>query len=190
MQMLVAAFNPSSTSKTQIGAMLFADKAKKRAPSPVFSVGTSCREAIQGDKNSLLSLMLEYGTCLDRGRKYNSLKYQSMCGEGTSAVQGLEEIYKVISNKKKSGAVLMLTDGMIMDDTTKRDEVLENYKEAKITIIGAGIGDASLDNMKPYTNINLIKKDPVDLGIAIVNEMVSQKVLCNDEGNSNYCNCH
>ena len=184
--MLVAAFNPSSTSETQIGAMLFADEAKKRGPSTVFSVGTSCRDAIQGGKNSLLSLMLEYGTCLDKKHKYSSPKYPSMCGEGTSAVRGLEEIYKVILSKEKSGVVLMLTDGIIKDDATKRDAVLTKFKEAKITIIGAGIGKASTlsGSMKDYTSINLIKEDPIDLSIAIVKEMESQNVLCSDEGNS------
>ena len=184
--MLVAAFNPSATSETQIGAMLFADEAKKKGPSSVFSIGTSCHDAIQGEKNSLRSLMLEYGTCLDKGRKYNSPKYPSMCGEGTSALRGLKEIYEVISSKKKSGVVLMLTDGVIKDDAMKRDAVLKKFKEAKITIIGAGIGKASKlgDSMKDYTSINLIKKDPIDLSIAIVNEMESQKVLCSDEGNS------
>ena len=186
MQMLVATLNPSSTSKTQIGAMLFADEAKEIEPSSVFSIGTSCHDAIQGDKSSLRSLMLEYGRCLDEDRKYSSPKYPSMCGEGTSALGGLEEIYEVISNKEKSGVVLMLTDGIINDDAMKRDAVLKKFKEAKITIIGAGIGKASElgDNMKDYTSINLIKEDPVELGIAIVNEMESQKVLCSDEGNS------
>ena len=185
MQMLVAAFNPSATSETQIGAMLFADEAKKKGPSSVFSVGTSCHDAIQGEKNSLLSLMFEYGTCLDKDRKYSSPKYPSMCGEGTSALRGLKEIYKVISSKKKSGVVLMLTDGVIKDDAKKRDAVLKKFKEAKITIIGAGIGKVSElgDSMKDYTSINLIKEDPVDLGIAIVNEMENQKVLCSNEGN-------
>ena len=53
MQMLVAAFNPSSTSETQIGALLFSDEAKHRGPSSVFSVGTSCVNAIQGEKKQL-----------------------------------------------------------------------------------------------------------------------------------------
>ena len=166
--------------------MLFADEAKKKGPSSIFSVGTSCHDAIQGEKNSLRSLMLEYGKCLDKGREYNSPKYPSICGEGTSAVRGLKEIYKVISNKEKSGVVLMLTDGIINDDAMEREEVLMRFEEARITIIGAGIGKASElgDSMKDYTSINLIKEDPTNLSIAIVNEMESQKVLCSDEGNS------
>ena len=184
--MLVAAFNPSATSKTQIGAILFPDKTRKRVPSSVFSVGTSCRDAIQGEKNSLLSLVLEYGTCLDKKRKYSSSKYPSMCGEGTSAVAGLKEIYKVISEKKKPGAVLMLTDGEIKDTTKDRVEILKKYKEKGITIIAAGIGDATLESMQLYSSISLIKSDPADLGIAIVNEMASKKILCSDEGNNWY----
>ena len=53
MQMLVAAFNPSSTSETQIGVILFADEANKKGLSSVFRVGTSCHDAIQGGKKQL-----------------------------------------------------------------------------------------------------------------------------------------
>ena len=185
MQMLVAALSPSTTSDTQIGALLFSDEAKDRGPSTVFDVGTPCRDAIQEEKNSLSSLMIEFGKCLDKDRKYNSEMYPSMCGEGTHAVAGLKEIYNVISTKRSSfdTVVVMLTDGAIQDDPDERKKVLEDYKKAGIIIIEAGIGQADLETMKLYSDIIMIENDPVKLGIAIVNKLANKSVLCQDEGN-------
>ena len=58
LQMLVAAFNPSAKSGTKIGALLFSDNARDKPPSPVFDVGTSCFDAVQGSGRSLSSLII------------------------------------------------------------------------------------------------------------------------------------
>ena len=182
MQLLEIAFT-SSQSSTKVGAVLFSNKAKEIGPSPVFSVNTSCHDAVQ----KLDSLVSEYGICLDKRRNYRSKTYPSMCGEGTSAVKGLEEIYKNISKQKNPGVVLMLTDGKIEDPDMDRKAILNKFKEKDIKIIGAGIGGTQVrKRMKLYTRINLISKDPdsVKLGTAIVKEMERQKVLCSGEGNS------
>lgn len=197
MQMLVAAFDPSATSGTKIGALLFSDNAKDKAPSTVFDMGTSCFTAVQGPEKSLLSLINEFGICLDKGRDYDSTMFPSLCGEGTSAVRGLEKIYELASSTRNStaeSAVLMVTDGTIMDNAAERTKVLDNLKSAGIkTLIAAGIGDADVENLKLYTsddNILVATVDqnnpgqaPVDLGIAIVDQMANKSILCQDHGN-------
>ena len=129
--------------------------------------------------------MLEFGKCLDEHRNYNSTKYPSMCGEGTAAVPGLREIYNIISTKRSSTetVVVMLTDGIILDDSEEREEVLKDFEKAGIIIIEAGIGDANLETMELYSNITMIKDKPVELGIAIVDKLANKSVLCQEEGN-------
>ena len=189
LQMLVAAFNPSPTSGTQISALLFSDNERGRGPSPVFSLGTLCFDAVQArQSNSLLSLMVDYGTCLDNGRIYDSSLFPSSCGEGTSAVKGLEEILSIASGSRGSteGAIVMLTDGVIIDDASERTKVLSDLETAGIsTLITAGINEANVENLKLYTSDNniLVGSDPVELGIDIVNKMEERGILCQDQGN-------
>ena len=191
MQMLVAAFNPSATSGTKINALLFPDNQRQRDPSPVFDIGTSCLDATQGKDRSLLSLLSEFGVCIDKSRNYDSLKFPSSCGEGTSAVRGLEEIYRLASGTSSSteSAVLMLTDGVIIDNSTSRTMVLNNLKSAGVsTLIAAGINDgtsvADRENLKDYTSEEniVVKDDPVNLGIAIVRKLEERGILCKDHG--------
>ena len=186
MQMLVAAFNPSATSETQIGALLFSDIIKGTGPSPVFSPGTPCFDAVQGQGNSLLSLMLDFGECLDRNHNYDSVVFPSLCGEGKSAVPGLRQIYDSVSTTRSStAAVLMLTDGMIQDNATERTRVLSDLRFAGInTLIAAGIGEADIENLMLYTSSDniLIQNDPVDLGVDIVNHMAVKGILCQEHG--------
>ena len=193
MQMLVAAFNPSENSGTKIRALLFPDISRSRGPSPVFDESTTCREAIQGRNRSLLSLLTEFGECLDKNRNYNSTAFPSLCGEGTSAVKGLEEIYRLASSRSSSGstesAVLMLTDGVIMDNSNDRTTVLQNLNSAGVrTFIAAGINDgtsvADRENLKSYTSDDniVIREKPVELGIAIVRKLVERGILCKDHG--------
>ena len=190
--MLVAAYNPSVTtsSGTQIGALLFSDDIKHREPSTVFSVGTPCLNAVQGQDKSLLSLMFDSGVCLDnrRQRNYDSKKFPSLCGEGTSAVKGLREIYNIASSTMSSteSTILMITDGIIQDDAAERTKVLSDLKSAGIsTLIAAGIGDADTENLKLYTSSDhvLVGSDPVQLGIDIVNKMANKSILCQSHGN-------
>ena len=188
MQMLVAAFNASENSGMKIRALLFPDIARSREPSPVFDERTTCNETIQG---SLRSLLTEFGECLDKHRKYNSTAFPSSCGEGTSAVKGLEKIYHLASSSYRSSsrstesAVLMLTDGIIMDNSNDRATVLQNLNSAGVhTFIAAGIKDADRKNLKRYTSDNniVIREKPVELGIAIVRKLEERGILCKDHG--------
>ena len=194
MQMLVAASNPSATSGTKIDALLFPDNAKNKAPSPVFDMGTSCFNAVQGpwpDK-SLSSLMIDFGVCIDKGRSgYDSTVFPSLCGEGTSAVKGLREIYNISSSTMSSteSAVLMLTDGIIQDDAAERTKVLSDLKSAGInTLIAAGFNEADMENLKLYTSSDniLVGNDPVQLGIDIVNKLQERGIVCKYHGNKFY----
>ena len=186
----MAALNPSPTSGTQIGALLFSDDIKHREPSTVFSVGTPCPNAVQGPDKSLVSLILDSGVCLDDGhqRNYDSKKFPSLCGEGRSAVNGLREIYNIASSTMSSteSTVLMLTGGIVQDDAAERTKVLSDLKSAGIsTLIAAGIGEADVENLKLYTSSDsvLIGSEPVQLGIDIVNKMANKSILCQNHGN-------
>ena len=194
LQMLVAAFNPSPTSGTKIGALLFSDETRNKPPSTVFDMGTSCSTAMQGPDKSLKSLMIDFGVCLDNGRIYDSSLFPSSCGEGTSAVKGLEKINNLASSAQSSTekAILMVTDGVIMDDAAERTKVLNNLNSTGVkTIIAAGINTgngistADVENLKLYTSENniLVGSDPVELGIDIVNKMEERGILCQEHGN-------
>ena len=187
LQMLVAAFNPSANSTTHIGALLFSDTVRRTGPSPVFSIGTPCFDAVQGQDYSLLSLILNFEECLDRNRNYDSMTFPSLCGEITSAVPGLREIYNTASTTRNSIAtVLMLTDGIIQDNATERTRVLSDlrYRTEFNTLIAAGIGHADIENLKLYTSADnvLIQNDSVDLGIDVVNQMAVKGILCQEHG--------
>ena len=187
-QMLVAAFNPSSTSGTQIASLLFSDNVKDKPPSPVFDMDILCFDAVQGSGRSLSSLMIDFGVCLDHGRDYDSTLFPSSCGEGTSAVQGLWEILHIASGTRSSaeGAILMITDGIIVDDATQRTRVLSRLKSIGIsTLIAAGINEADEANLRLYTSSDniLVGTDPLQLGIDIVNKMEERGLVCRDYGN-------
>ena len=186
-QMLVAAFNSSSTSGTQITSLLFSDNAKNKTPSYVFDMSTSCSNAVQ----NLSSLMIDFGACLDNGRMYNSSLFPSSCGEGTSAVKGLQKIHHLASTSTRSsaeGAIVMLTDGIITDNASERDKVLSDLKSAGIsTLIAAVIRTSKADeaDLTLYTSSDniLIGDEPVQLGIDIVNKMQERGIICQDHGN-------
>ena len=191
MQMLVAAFNPSSTSGTKINAILFPDIPRLIDPSPVFNSSATCLEAVKGQNGGLRLLLSEYGICLDRGHDYFSEAFPSSCGEGTSAVLGLQKIYNIASSGISSieSAVLMLTDGIIQDNHTSLTNVLENLKSVGVhTLIAAGINGgtsmANRDNLLNYTSDDniVIKEDPVELGIAIVSRMKERGIICKEHG--------
>ena len=188
MQMLVAAFNPSSTSGTQIASLLFSDNANNKAPSPVFDMNTPRFDAVQGSVRSLRSLMIDFGVCLDSGRRYDSTLFPSSCGESTSAVKGLREIHRIASGTRNSteGAILMITDGIIVDDAAERTGILTALNSIGIsTLIAAGIDEADVANLRLYTSSDniLVGTDPVQLGIDIVNKMEERGIICRSYGN-------
>ena len=188
MQMLVAAFNPSSTSGTKIASVLFSDNAKNKPPSHIFDMDTPCSDAVQGSGRSLSSLIIDFGACLDSARGYDSILFPPSCGEGTSAVKGLQEIHRLASSGTSSveSAILMLTDGVIQDDASERSKVLGDLKSAGIrTLIAAGINEADEENLRLYTSSDniLVSQDAVQLGIDIVNKMQERGIVCKDHGN-------
>ena len=188
MQMLVADFNPSATSGTQIASLLFSDNLKDRPPSPVFDMDTLCFDAVQGLGRSLSSLMIDFGVCLDNGRDYDSTLFPSSCGLGTSAVKGLWEIHRIASGTRNSteGAILMITDGIIVDDAAERTGILTALNSIGIsTLIAAGIDEADVANLRLYTSSDniLVGTDPVQLGIDIVNKMEERGIICRSYGN-------
>lgn len=189
MQMLVAAFNPSITIGTNINALLFSDNVRGTGPSPVFSAGTPCFDAVQGQDSSLslLSLMLDYRNCVDSGGNYDSMLFPSLCGESTLAVPGLREIYHNASTARilSNATVLMLTNGTIRDDVTDLANALNDLRSLGInTLIAAGIDDADIENLNLDTSADiLVGSDPVQLSIAIVNQMTNRSILCQEHGN-------
>ena len=195
MQMLVAAFNPSSTTGTKINALLFPDIPRSKDPSPVFNTSATCLEAIHGQNGSRgLSLLLsEFGVCRDKGGNYFSAAFPSLCGEGTSAVEGLEEIYGIASTSSGSSsgesALLMFTDGTIDDNSTSLTKVLQNLNSTGVsTLIAAGIAGGTnppnRPNLRYYTSDDniLIEDDPIELGIAIVRKLEEREIICKDHG--------
>lgn len=145
-------------------------------------------DAIQGSDKSLTSLIIDFGVCLDNGHNYDSAVFPSLCGEGTSAVKGLQVIHSLASGSRSSieGAILMLTDGIINDDALERTKVLSDLQTAGIsTLIAAGISGANVENLKLYTSEDniLVGTYPVQLGIDIVNKMQEKGIICQDHGN-------
>ena len=191
-QMLVAAFNPSSTSGTQIASLLFSDNVKNKPPSPVFDMDTLCFDAVQGSSRSLSSLIIDFGKCVDNCLTgYDSSVFPSSCGEGTSAVQGLREIHHIASGIRNptEGAILMITDGIIQDDAAEKTRVLSDLNSIGIrTLIAAGINEADEENLSLYTSNDniLVGTDPVQLGIDVVNKMEERGIICRSYGNLSY----
>ena len=193
-QMLMAAFNPSDTSGTKFGALLFSDNARNRPPSHVFDMGT-CFDHVQGENRSLSSLITDFGICIDHrkdGEVYNSTQFPSSCGEGTSAVKGLQEIRDLAASspntRSTKKAILMLTDGIIKDDDEERERVLKRLNSMGITLIAAGYGDSrEIKNteLPLYTSEDniLFGTDVVQLSIDIVNKMEERGIVCKDHGN-------
>lgn len=181
-QMLVAAFNPSSSSGTKISAVLFGD-GHRAGPSNVFTSNMDCYQVVN---ERLVSLITEFGECLDNRRSYTSLEFPSLCGQLTSAVSGLNVTANQIeANKGRNNALVMLTDGTIYDDANERNAVLERLESTTIIVggIGGGINGASRENMKLYSDHVTVQRNPVDLGIDIVGLLNATGVLCPDHGN-------
>jgi hypothetical protein len=159
-------------------------------------MGTPCFDAMRGSSKSLLSLITDFGVCLTSGRTgYDSTLFPSLCGEGTSAVKGLEKIYSLASastdvKSSTKKAILMVTDGIILDDGAALTKVLSNLNSMGIrTLIAAGFdgtsGAADMENLKLYTSDDniLTGTDPIQLGIDIVNKMKERGIVCEDHGN-------
>ena len=182
--MLVAAFNPSSTSDTgtKIVAWLFGE-GDIIEPSLVFDSSMSCNQIVN---DRLVSLITEFGECLRNNRKHTSQVFPSLCGQSTSAVSGLQKIAAEVEKKgtSRNSAMVMLTDGVIRDNAEERKAVYEKLNHAKTITIAGGIDKADKNNLKRYAdNVLFEEKDPVALGLKIVDRLSKTGVICPDHGN-------
>ena len=196
-QVLVAAFNPSSSSEsgTKIMAWLIGIGESVEA-SLVFDGSVSCNKIVD---EQLVSLISEFEECIDNGRNYKSRLFPSLCGGSTSVVSGLEKIAAEVEMRgtSRNRAMVILTDGVIQNEPEKLNAVFKRF--GSTTIIGGGIQDADFGSIKDYIpdakdNIK-VKKDPIDLGLAIVDRLQKTGVLCPDHGNPSLgillsCSCY
>lgn len=177
----MAAFNPSSSSGTKISAVLFGE-GDTFGPSDVFDSSMDCYPVVN---ERLVSLITEFGECLDNHRYYISLEFPSLCGQSTSAVSGLNvTANKVQDSGRNNAALVVLTDGTIDDDESKRKAVLKRLENVTIIVGGikAGISGASRENLNLYSDYVSVEEHPVDLGINIVGLLNATGVLCPDHG--------
>ena len=192
-QMLVAAFNPgASTSGTKISTVLLSDGVKYNA-SVVLGTGSSCTNSA----NKLIELQQEFQECRNDMNNYDKKPYASLCGASTSAVDGLKTIHDLIPNPAMTNsAVVILTDGMIIDKDEDRINIFNSLKEPSLRVKsvtaagveGAGSLSASVDNLKLYTlnqeqEDTVLTKTAVDVGIGIVRRMNKTGFICPDLGN-------
>ena len=180
----MATFNPSSSSGTKISAVLFGE-GTLAPPSTVFESNMDCRKIVN---DRLVSLIKEMGNCLDNRRRYTSTVFPSLCGQLTSAVSALRVIHQLANNRSHfEGTVIIITDDTIHDYNNERRAVINDLNSDGInTIIAAGIHDASPNNLLLYASSQetvITKRDPVDLGVAIVQQLLVNGVLCQDYGN-------
>ena len=127
--------------------------------------------------------MDEFDICLNNNRKYHSEKFPSLCGQSTQALSGLTSIAEQVEANDRTSTVVMLTD-MKIDDIKKLDNVKNRLKDdGTELIVGKIIEDAEAS--KPKINIGrvFIEKDPLELGILIVQELNATGFLCPNDGN-------
>ena len=181
--MLVAVFNPSSTSGTKLYGVLFPRTLQDTDPTKVFGITDDCRSVVQGH---LASLIEEYGECAISGT-YVSAPFPSSCGTVTIADIGLNKIAEVAeSTTFNDEAILILTDGTIFDPNNERVTVLNRLMSAGIgTIIAARIGAGVDQNLIDYAdNVDnaIADNDPIELGLQIVERLRVEGILCDDHG--------
>ena len=178
--MLVAAFNPSSSSGTKISAVLFGN-GDIAGPSDVFNSSMDCYRVVN---EQLVSLIVEFGQCIDNHRIYESPKFPSLCGQSTSAVSGLNVIANQVEDSGRNNALIMLTDGVINDDESKRKAVLKRLENVTVIVGGikSGHSGASRENLNLYSDYVSVEDHPADLGIKIVGLLNATGVLCPDHG--------
>ena len=191
LQMLVAAFNPSSTTGTKLYGVLFPRTLQDTDPTTVFDLDDVCIKVIQ---DRLASLIEEYGKCAISA-KYESKIFPSMCGTGTIAVIGLNKIAGVAEGTSlQEEAVLMLTDGTISDPNNERETVMNRLKSAGIeTIIAARIGAGVDQNLIDYADKEdnaIADNDPIELGLDIVERLRVEGILCDEHGEIPLLDCN
>ena len=189
-QMLTAAFNPTGRSSgTRVSTVLFPNG--DIDASVVFGISDNCNDIVN---NKIRSLQQDFQKCRSGGYSYVPF-YPSFCGESTSAVSGLDVIYNLIPNPPKTkSAVVILTDGIIIDDPTERDTALNRLTNRDVqAILAAGVKSsgklgASVDNLKLYTINNneadaILRENVIDVGIGIIGRMAERGIICPNHGN-------
>ena len=189
-QLLVAAFNPTaSLSGTRVSTVLFPNGQSLNA-SVVFGTRDTCDSIVN---NKIKVLQQEFQKCRSSSRNYNPL-FPSFCGDGTSAVDGLKTIHDLIpSPPTTKSAVVILTDGQIIDDATERSNILAKLGERGVQSVlaaavkGAGSLSATVDNLRLYTLQNreadaILRDTVIDVGVGIVARMNKTGIICPDHG--------
>ena len=194
-QMLVAAFNPTaSLSGTRVSTVLFPNGQHLNA-SVVFGTQDTCDTIVN---SKIKDLQQEFQKCRTPGTNYVPL-YPSFCGGDTSAVDGLKTIYELTpSPPTTNSAVVILTDGQIIDDATERNNILNKFGERGVTSIlaaavkGTGSLSATVDNLRLYTLQNreedaILRDNVIDVGVGIVARMNEIGLICPEHGNYSSC---
>ena len=183
--MLVAAFNPSSSSSgTKTSTMLFPRNGEANV---VFNTGNSC-DQIEG---TLKTLQTQMQTCQDNQQiDKSSITYTSLCGSNTVAVAGLDKIRSLIPKPATTdSAVVILTDGKIDDPADTREKALNDLADSGLrvqSIIAGGIRNSGATdaNLKLYNRedkVNdrvVLADDAIGLDLELVREMKDVGLIC------------
>ena len=177
--LLVAAFNPTLSGTTKVFGHLFPNGQL------IWNPATTCVGIV---KERLPLLMNEFG----KRNCHSSTVFPGICGGQTVAVPGLRVIAGEVGKTDVEQAVVILTDGNLEDDASTVPPIIQSLeKEGVIASIIAGFqarADQPIDIniLKRYTiggDANaIVEEDPIDLGIAVVNRLNAEGVLCNQHG--------
>ena len=175
--LLVAAFNPTSSGTTKVFGYLFPNGQL------IWNPATTCVGIV---KQRLPLLMNEFG----KRSCSSSTEFPGICGDQTVAVPGLRVIEGEVGKTDVEQAVVILTDGNLEDVASTVPPIIQSLeKEGVIASIVAGLeGTSSIDInvLKRYTiggDANaIVKETPIDLGITLVNRLNAAGVLCNQHG--------
>ena len=192
-QLLVAAFNPSSTKTTgtKVSARVFSRS--DIDPKEVFATSDNCQDIV-ADRIPLL--MEGYRRC-----KSGTLTSPPLCGDETYAINGLEQIAK--DSERVEGqpeALILLTGGIIStkatddedSETAKRrlENTIKSLNNSGVTIRIAAQSDDEYDpGLLEYVSRRenaLDNSNPIALGLEIVNRLQAEGIICDDHGNNKY----
>ena len=176
-----------------MSTVLFSDGVKYNA-SVVFDTDSSCTNSA----TKLIELQKEFQECRQYREKYDRQPYASLCGQSSTAVDGLKTIHDlIISNPVTTdNTLVILTDGILRDNEEDRVNIFKSLRDPKLrirSVIATGIEgasslSASVDNLKLYTfnqdeQDTVLAKNPFDVGLGIVARMAQTGIVCPDFGN-------
>ena len=196
LQMLIAAFNPSSASAgTMFYGVTFPDLARGRGPGGVFSFNDQCSSIVT---QKLPKLIEEFGDCRIGHRPTT---FTSICGDGTYAIPGLKNILSQVKKNKdpsRKKAVIILTDGTLslLDAEKEANEphttITNLQNEGVGTIVAARFDARSVNpdigpppSLYDYTDKDenaVAAIDTITLGMRIVERLRLAEIICDDQG--------